>query len=39
MFDGFQLDRVETGEVTLRVGYGGRGEPVSRPGLLGHQCV
>ena len=28
MFDGFQLDRVDVGEVTLRVRYGGEGEPV-----------
>lgn len=28
MFDGFQLDRVDVGEVTLRVRYGGQGEPV-----------
>ena len=28
MFDGFQLDRVAVGEVTLRVRYGGQGEPV-----------
>jgi haloacetate dehalogenase len=28
MFDGFQLDRVDAGEVTLRVRYGGEGEPV-----------
>jgi haloacetate dehalogenase len=28
MFDGFQLDRIDVGEVTLRVRYGGQGEPV-----------
>jgi len=28
MFDGFQLDRVDVGDVTLRVRYGGNGEPV-----------
>jgi haloacetate dehalogenase len=28
MFDGFRLDRVDVGEVTLRVRYGGAGEPV-----------
>jgi hypothetical protein len=28
MFDGFQLDRVDVGEVTLRVRYGGAGDPV-----------
>ena len=28
MFDGFQLDRVDVGEVTLRVRYGGEGKPV-----------
>jgi haloacetate dehalogenase len=28
MFDGFQLDRVDVGEVTLRVRSGGDGEPV-----------
>jgi hypothetical protein len=28
MFDGFQLDRVDVGEVTLRVRYGGQGQPV-----------
>jgi len=28
MFDGFQLDRVDVGDVTLRVRYGGSGEPV-----------
>ena len=28
MFDGFRLDRVDVGEVTLRVRYGGEGEPV-----------
>jgi haloacetate dehalogenase len=28
MFDGFQLDRVDVGEVTLRVRYGGEGAPV-----------
>ena len=28
MFDGFQLDRVDVGEVTLRVRYGGEGPPV-----------
>jgi len=28
MFDGFQLDRVDVGEVTLRVRYGDEGEPV-----------
>jgi haloacetate dehalogenase len=28
VFDGFQLDRVDVGEVTLRVRYGGEGEPV-----------
>ncbi|MGH3277655.1 MAG: alpha/beta fold hydrolase [Trebonia sp.] len=28
MFDGFQLERVDVGEVTLRVRYGGTGEPV-----------
>jgi hypothetical protein len=28
MVDGFQLDRVDVGEVTLRVRYGGEGEPV-----------
>ena len=28
MFDGFQLDRVDVGDVTLRVRYGGEGEPV-----------
>ena len=28
MFDGFQLDRVDVGEVTLRVRYGGTGQPV-----------
>jgi haloacetate dehalogenase len=27
MFDGFQLDRVDVGDVTLRVRYGGNGEP------------
>jgi pimeloyl-ACP methyl ester carboxylesterase len=27
MFDGFQLDRVEVGDVTLCVRYGGQGEP------------
>jgi pimeloyl-ACP methyl ester carboxylesterase len=28
MFDGFQLDRVDVGDVTLRVRYGGEGRPV-----------
>jgi haloacetate dehalogenase len=28
MFDGFHLDRVDVGEVTLRVRYGGGGSPV-----------
>ena len=28
MFDGFQLDRVDVGDVTLRVRHGGEGEPV-----------
>jgi haloacetate dehalogenase len=28
MFDGFQLDRVNVGDVTLRVRYGGKGHPV-----------
>ena len=28
MFDGFQLDRVDVGDVTLRVRYGGEGESV-----------
>jgi haloacetate dehalogenase len=28
MFDGFRLDRVDVGEVTLRVRYGGEGKPV-----------
>ena len=28
MFDGFRLDRVDVGEVTLRVRYGGEGEAV-----------
>src|ERR1700683_3161057 len=28
MFDGFRLDRVDAGEVRLRVRYGGEGEPV-----------
>jgi haloacetate dehalogenase len=28
MFDGFQLDRVDVGDVTLRVRYDGEGEPV-----------
>lgn len=28
MFDGFELDHVNAGEVTLRVRYGGEGEPV-----------
>ena len=28
MFDGFRLDRVDVGDVTLRVRYGGEGEPV-----------
>jgi haloacetate dehalogenase len=28
MFDGFRLDRVDVGEVTLRVRCGGEGEPV-----------
>ena len=28
MFDGFQLDRVDVGEVTLRVRHGGEGQPV-----------
>src|ERR1700689_1671465 len=28
MFDGFQLDRVDVGDVTLRVRYGGAGPPV-----------
>src|ERR1700735_944898 len=28
MFDGFRLDRVDVGEVTLRVRSGGEGEPV-----------
>ena len=37
MFDGFQLDRVDVGEVTLRVRYGGEGEPVVL--LHGHPRV
>ena len=28
MFDGFRLDHVDVGDVTLRVRYGGKGEPV-----------
>lgn len=28
MFDGFRLDHVDIGEVTVRVRYGGRGSPV-----------
>src|ERR1700742_1209122 len=28
MFAGFQLDHVDVGEVTLRVRYGGTGQPV-----------
>ena len=28
MFGGFQLDRVDVGDVTLRVRYGGSGEPL-----------
>ena len=28
MFDGFTLDRIPMGEVTLRVRYGGHGPPV-----------
>src|SRR5580700_326732 len=28
MFDGFELDRVDAGEVSLRVRYGGEGQPV-----------
>ena len=28
MFDGFRLDRVDVGDATLRVRYGGEGEPV-----------
>jgi haloacetate dehalogenase len=28
MFDGFRLDRVDVGDVMLRVWYGGEGEPV-----------
>src|SRR6202012_1597230 len=28
MFDGFQLDHVDVGDVTLRVRYGGSGPPV-----------
>jgi haloacetate dehalogenase len=28
MFDGFELDRVDVGEVSLRVRYGGEGQPV-----------
>lgn len=27
MFDGFQLDRVDVGDVRLRVRYGGEGKP------------
>ena len=28
MFDGFRLDRVDVGDVMLRVRYGGEGQPV-----------
>jgi haloacetate dehalogenase len=31
VFDGFRLDRVDVGEVTLRVRYGGAGEAVMLP--------
>jgi len=34
MFDGFRLDQVDVGEVTLRVRYGGEGRPVAL--LHGH---
>src|SRR5437667_9802189 len=28
MFEGFSLERIDTGEATLRVRHGGRGEPL-----------